>query len=74
MIADELENYMFEILHSKLFVVDEDVKGFNQQFRDRLNVLKSLVTFNMLEIPVALRKETLFAPAIRGNTKILVTI
>jgi len=69
MVADELENYMFEILYPKLFIVDEDAKGFNQQFKDRLNVLKSLVTYSLLEIPEGLRKDSLYTAAIRELEK-----
>lgn len=58
---------MFEVLHSKIFVVDEDVKGFSQQFKDRLNVLKSFVTFEMLEIPEPMRISSLFTQAISGK-------
>jgi len=68
-IADELENYIFELLYPKLFVVDDDVRGHSQQFQDRLNVLKSFVTFEMLEIPVEMRKESLYTPAIKEMKK-----
>jgi len=63
----ELENYIFEILFPKLFVVDEDGKAFAIQLKDRLNVLKQLVTFEMLDVPVQMRKEKIFTFAIKGG-------
>jgi len=65
----ELENYIFEILFPKLFIVDEDGKAFAIQLKDRLNVLKQLVSFEMLDVPVPLRKEKIFTFAIKEFQK-----
>ena len=65
-VANELETYIFEVLHEKLFKVNEDIYGFSQQFRDRLIVLKSIVTPALLEIPEPLRDHSLYAFPIKG--------
>ena len=66
-VANELEAYIFEVLHDKLFLINEDLSGFGQQFRDRLIVLKSIVTPALLEIPEPLREHSLYASAIKGK-------
>jgi len=68
-LENELENYLFMILYSRLFLIDDDVRGFSYQFQDRLNVLKSLVTFEMLDIPHAMRDDSLYTAAIQELQK-----
>lgn len=68
-VTNELENYIFQILYPKLFVVDEDIKGFAMQLKDRINVLRQIVTFEMLDIPIQLRHENFFTFAIKEFQK-----
>jgi len=69
-VANELETYIFEVLHDKLFHVNEDISGFSQQFRDRLIVLKSIITPALLEIPEPLRDHKLYTFPIKEFEKI----
>ncbi len=64
---DAIENYLFEVLYTKLFKIDEDSRAFAQQLKDRLYVLKQIVTFDMLDIPAGMRDKAIFDMAVKGR-------
>jgi hypothetical protein len=65
--TEALENFIFGIIYNKIYKVTEDNKGFAQQLRDRLNVLKGLINFEMLDVPLSMRDHSLFIFAIKGT-------
>ncbi len=62
-----LETYIFEIVHPKIFKIDEDQKGYAQQLNDRLSVLRKIITFDMLDIPLPMREHEYYEFAIKGG-------
>jgi hypothetical protein len=63
---EALENFLFGIIHNRLIKIDEDNRAFALQLRDRLNVLKGIINFEMLDVPKSMRDPTLYTFAIRG--------
>ena len=65
-----LECLLFEILHPKLFIMDEDTKARNNQLQDKFYVLQNIISFDMLEIPQTLRIPSLYTICEHGKDTI----
>lgn len=65
--AECLENYIYELVYPKVYKPNEDSKAFAQQLKERLFVLRSIVTFEMLEIPPEAQNMVMYESAIKGN-------
>jgi len=63
---DSLESYIFEVIAPKLMKTDEDSLALAQQFRDRMIILRGLINYEMLDIPLSMRDFSLYRFAIKG--------
>lgn len=68
--AECLENYLFEVLYPKLYKPNEDSKAYAQQLKERLFVLRTIVTFDMLDIAPEIQNLVLFESAVKGISAI----